>query len=367
MSLAVRPAARFAAAFALCLAGGSLWAAEPQTPRPSLAGTSTAASTARQTAEALPAGRFRTALLAELAILDARRPAPERPAAASDARATATPASFEPPGWIDPFADAPTAQTVRQRQADQAAARRLQAERLAAERQEAERLEQERLEAARAEAERLEAERLERERLEAERQEAERLEAERLEAERLEAERLKAERLEAEKLEREQAEADRLAAERAEAERLEAERLQAERLEAERAAAARKEAERQEAARQEAARNAVHTPAYGRFCPVSLRNGKRLVLAAADVTAAYDDSDWHFADAAAKEAFEADPTRYLPVGGGRDVVLEALEGFRAPGRPDLCVIYRDRLYLFASARTRAAFVKEPKRFVPPAD
>ena len=107
---------------------------------------------------------------------------------------------------------------------------------------------------------------------------------------------------------------------------------------------------------------AAHTPGFGPFCPVTLRDELKLVPADPAVTAAEGGATWRFASAAARAAFEADRPRYRPVAGGRDVVLAALEGFRAPGRPDRCVLYRGRLYLFASAETRAAFAKDPRRY-----
>ena len=109
----------------------------------------------------------------------------------------------------------------------------------------------------------------------------------------------------------------------------------------------------------------AHTPGFGPYCPVSLRDERRLVQADPATAATVEGLAWHFATPAARDAFEADPRRYRPVDEGRDVVLRELEGFRVPGRPDRCVIYRDRLYLFASARSRAAFVKDPKQFARP--
>ncbi|QDT14776.1 IgA-specific serine endopeptidase autotransporter precursor [Alienimonas californiensis] len=349
------------------------------------AGRPVAASRGRRAAEALPPGRFRTALLAELAALDARRPAlaltgaggeiivtppepeadvePEweveltaiEPALAStptpavapaadtqtepqvepapeplfdssvalaaasaavlDAAASARPAApgapdSAPPSWIDPFeepTELPAAETAAEQQAAETAA----AEQQAAEQKAAEQ---------RAAEQQAEADHLERERIDAERREAARLTAER-------------------------AEAEQMAADRAEADRLVARQL----AEAAKAAAAAKAAK-------------VYTPGFGPFCPVTLRDEMRLAPGRTEHAATHEAAPWHFATPEARAAFLKNPARYQPIAGGGDVVLGVLEGFRVPGRPDRCVVYRDRLYLFTSEKTRAAFVKDPRRY-----
>ena len=104
-------------------------------------------------------------------------------------------------------------------------------------------------------------------------------------------------------------------------------------------------------------------PGFGDFCPVAVRDDVQLI--AADDRFAYelDGVRWRFHSAVAKAAFRADPDRYRPVAGGRDVVLEAREGFRTLGRAELAVLYRGRLFLFRGPATRAAFAADPTAFV----
>ena len=108
---------------------------------------------------------------------------------------------------------------------------------------------------------------------------------------------------------------------------------------------------------------AALTPGFGGFCPVAVRDAAELVDADPAVHHDHGGVRYHFATAAARVAFRADPGRYVPAVGGQDVVLRSEEGFRAAGRAELAVLYRGRLFLFRSAATRAAFATDPLRFV----
>ena len=94
-----------------------------------------------------------------------------------------------------------------------------------------------------------------------------------------------------------------------------------------------------------------------------MRDDAALVEADPAVYAERDGVRWHFASAVSRAAFEIDPDRYLPAVGGEDVVLRSEEGFRAAGRAELAVLYGGKLFLFRSARTRAAFAADPDAFV----
>ena len=110
--------------------------------------------------------------------------------------------------------------------------------------------------------------------------------------------------------------------------------------------------------------SAVALPAaFGRFCPVAVRDARRLAAADPRVTTEFGGKTYQFASPVARAAFLLDPDRYLPVADGRDVVLAAAEGFAVPGRVEHAVLYGGRLFLFRSARTRDAFAADPARFV----
>ncbi len=98
------------------------------------------------------------------------------------------------------------------------------------------------------------------------------------------------------------------------------------------------------------------------FCPVALRNERDLVDSREQFKAKFGLQTYYFSSAEAKAAFDADPARYAPAGGGSDVVLLVNTGEEVPGSLDFSLWYRDRLYMFRSRETQAMFSKNPRRF-----
>jgi YHS domain-containing protein len=98
------------------------------------------------------------------------------------------------------------------------------------------------------------------------------------------------------------------------------------------------------------------------FCPVNLRNRRELVDANSEITAKFGLQTYSFADKDAKSAFESAPARYAPAAGGSDVVLLVNGGEEQPGSLDFCLWYHDRLYMFRSRETMAAFSREPSKY-----
>lgn len=98
------------------------------------------------------------------------------------------------------------------------------------------------------------------------------------------------------------------------------------------------------------------------FCPVTLRDKRELVDVNPEFTATFGLQTYTFASAEAKAAFEADPSRYAPAAGGSDIVLLVNSGEEQQGMLDYALWYRDRLYMFRSRETMAAFNHDPQRF-----
>lgn len=98
------------------------------------------------------------------------------------------------------------------------------------------------------------------------------------------------------------------------------------------------------------------------FCPVTLRDKRELVDVNPAFTATFGLQTYTFASAEAKAAFEADPSRYAPAAGGSDIVLLVNSGEEQQGMLDYALWYRDRLYMFRSRETMAAFNQDPQRF-----
>lgn len=96
-------------------------------------------------------------------------------------------------------------------------------------------------------------------------------------------------------------------------------------------------------------------------CPVTfVRNGE-LHKGQRELAARFDDKVYRFADAASRDAFISDPERYVPANAGRCVVHKSRDESIA-GDPQFGVYYKERLYLLADADARAEFARDPERF-----
>jgi len=69
---------------------------------------------------------------------------------------------------------------------------------------------------------------------------------------------------------------------------------------------------------------------------------------------------WRFTNEGNRAAFAAHPEIYLPAFGGYDPTAVA-RGVAVPGHPEVWLIVQQRLYLFHTTQTRAAFAAEPAR------
>jgi YHS domain-containing protein len=97
-------------------------------------------------------------------------------------------------------------------------------------------------------------------------------------------------------------------------------------------------------------------------CPVTLRDERRSVTPNPELVSLHAGRRYEFATAEAKAEFDADPDRYAPALGGRDVVLTAHGAEDAVGSLKFAGYYHGRLYLFQSDETYRAFYENPKRY-----
>lgn len=102
---------------------------------------------------------------------------------------------------------------------------------------------------------------------------------------------------------------------------------------------------------------------FNGYCPVMLKDERRLVVAKAAYVAEYRGRTYTFSSAAAKFAFEENPRKYVPAGSGNDVVRLASGEENVPGTLDFAAWYRGRLYLFSSPETRKSFVETPSQYL----
>ncbi len=90
---------------------------------------------------------------------------------------------------------------------------------------------------------------------------------------------------------------------------------------------------------------------------VALVNNGNPVEGFANHSATYDGASYYFSSAQNLEAFEANPTAYLPQHGGY-CSFGVSVGKKFDGDPDQYLIADGKLYLFLNAETRASFLED---------
>ena len=98
------------------------------------------------------------------------------------------------------------------------------------------------------------------------------------------------------------------------------------------------------------------------YCPVSVVERGAWVEGRAQWGVRHRGRTYLFAGPEQQTAFLAAPDRFAPALSGDDPVLAFESGTSEPGRRTFGVTYQSRMYLFASADTRAAFTADPARY-----
>ncbi|GAB6187403.1 thioredoxin domain-containing protein [Thermopirellula anaerolimosa] len=99
------------------------------------------------------------------------------------------------------------------------------------------------------------------------------------------------------------------------------------------------------------------------YCPVSLMEKERWVLGNRRWGARHEGRTYLFAGPEEQQKFLADPERYAPVFGGRDVVKIVETGQLTDGRRDYGGWFAGRVYLFDSEDSYRKFSADPERYV----
>jgi len=96
--------------------------------------------------------------------------------------------------------------------------------------------------------------------------------------------------------------------------------------------------------------------------PVSMFGDQGPLTGDASLTASHDGIDYYFASAAAKQAFEANPTRYLPQFGGF-CAFGVFVGKKLDGDVRYADIVDGKLYLFVNAAIQAKYREDPEAVI----
>ena len=104
---------------------------------------------------------------------------------------------------------------------------------------------------------------------------------------------------------------------------------------------------------------------YG-YDPVAYFIDAKPLMGRPDVEYSLGGAVWRFRNEGNRQAFIAHSDIYMPRYGGYDPIAVA-RGVAKPGHPDWWLLDNDRLYLFADARTRAAFIAKAADAIAAAD
>jgi hypothetical protein len=104
---------------------------------------------------------------------------------------------------------------------------------------------------------------------------------------------------------------------------------------------------------------------YG-YDPVAYFTDAKPVMGRADVEYSFAGAIWRFRNEGNRAAFVEHADIYMPRYGGHDPIA-IIRGVATPGHPALWLIDHDRLYLFAHAASRDAFLAGPEKAVAAAE
>ena len=98
------------------------------------------------------------------------------------------------------------------------------------------------------------------------------------------------------------------------------------------------------------------------YCPVALMETGSWVEGQARWGARHRGRTYLFSGLEQQQTFLSDPDRYAPALSGDDPVAAIDNGTTSPGQRRYGVTYQERIYLFESPETRAAFAANPQRY-----
>ena len=98
------------------------------------------------------------------------------------------------------------------------------------------------------------------------------------------------------------------------------------------------------------------------YCPVCIINMKKWVKGNPQLQTVYDGKTYRFPSEDARQAFLADPAKFVPAMGGDCTVCYAKMNKRMPGSVYHAAYHENRLYLFPGDEQKQMFVADPTQF-----
>ncbi len=103
-------------------------------------------------------------------------------------------------------------------------------------------------------------------------------------------------------------------------------------------------------------------PALGGYCPVCLVKMDKLVKGDPAYSSVYDGKAYLFPSDQQKTMFDENPAAFAPAMGGDCVVCKVEMKKEVPGKPDIHLVHKGRLYLFPSEKQLKMFKAKPEKY-----
>jgi len=117
------------------------------------------------------------------------------------------------------------------------------------------------------------------------------------------------------------------------------------------------------AAKQESSESVMKNDGFRGFCPVAIRDERRLRSSHAEFSLEFQGHTYRFSSAEALIQFQEHPDWYVPVAEGMDIIEMKRGQTVAQGSLDFAVWFRHRLHMFSSAENLAMFRADPRQFL----
>lgn len=98
------------------------------------------------------------------------------------------------------------------------------------------------------------------------------------------------------------------------------------------------------------------------YCPVCMVKMDKLVKGSPAYSTVYDGKKYLFPSQEQKEMFDKDPAAFAPALGANCVVCKVELKKDVPGKPEVHLVYKGRLYLFPSEKQLEMFKANPEKY-----
>ena len=102
--------------------------------------------------------------------------------------------------------------------------------------------------------------------------------------------------------------------------------------------------------------------ALASYCPVSLVKDHKLLPGRPEIVSFVQGKEYRFATAEARDEFQRQPERFIPVNNGASPVCQVDGGDCRPGDPRWGVVYKGQLFLCADRHELDLFLLSPERY-----